>query len=274
VVALTEVDTRALARHLRTAGAQRGVLSTRLEDVGRLRAVAGAAPAMEGADLATAAGTRAAYRWGEGTGGWRPEERADGSPHVVVLDFGAKRTILRRLVDLGAAVTVVPGTAPAAEVLALGPDGVVVSNGPGDPAALGYAVETVRGLLGRVPLLGICLGHQLLGLAVGGRTCKLPFGHHGCNQPVLDVATGRVAISSQNHGFAVEAASLPAEVVVSHTSLFDGTVEGLRHRTLPALSVQFHPEAAPGPHDADDVFERFLALASVGAGGGSGAAAG
>jgi carbamoyl-phosphate synthase small subunit len=178
----------------------------------------------------------------------------------VAYDFGLKRTILRRLVDHGCRVTVVPASTSAAETLALQPDGVFYSNGPGDPAAVKYGIETLQGLLGKVPVFGICLGHQLMGLAMGGRTYKLPFGHHSTNHPVRHIPTGQVEITSQNHGFAVDADSLPADVEVTHINLNDQTVEGLRHRTIPAFSVQYHPEAGPGPHDATYLFNEFVHL--------------
>jgi carbamoyl-phosphate synthase small subunit len=181
-----------------------------------------------------------------------------GKKKVVALDYGMKWNIARHLHELGCRVTILPGTTTtAADVLRYQPDGVFLSNGPGDPEVLGYCVDTVRGLVGKVPMFGICLGHQLLGLACGGRTFKLKFGHRGANQPVLDRLRDRVEITSQNHGFAVDEASLPADVEVTHVNLNDGTVEGLRHRTLPAFSVQYHPEAASGPHDAAHLFRRF-----------------
>jgi carbamoyl-phosphate synthase small subunit len=178
---------------------------------------------------------------------------------VVAYDFGIKQNILRQLRDIGCAVTVVPATTPAREVLAMAPDGVFLSNGPGDPAAVTYAIDAVRELAaGPVPVFGICLGHQILGLALGAKTFKLPFGHHGGNHPVKDLSTGKVEITSQNHGFAVDPDSLPAEVKVTHLNLYDGTVEGLRHTRQPVFCVQYHPEAAPGPHDADYLFRQFL----------------
>jgi carbamoyl-phosphate synthase small subunit len=227
---------------------------------------------MVGLDLATGVGTRTIYTWSEGTPaewetGIEPDQLRDliqrsgpGSHHVVAYDFGLKRNILRKLVDHGCRVTVVPGDMPASEVLKLRPDGVFLSNGPGDPATLGYAVDNIHGLLGKVPMFGICLGHQLMGLAVGGQTYKLPFGHHGCNHPVKDLRDNHIQITSQNHGFAVAQESLPDEVVVTHRNLNDGTVEGLRHTRYPAFSVQYHPEAAPGPHDADPLFTEFVEL--------------
>ena len=264
IVAISDVDTRALTRHLRTAGAMRGIIATTGESVATLLAKARQAPPMAGRDLTRVVACAAAYAWTEGSPPFSPPYVAGVSSelkyHVVAYDFGLKRTILRRLVDHGCRVTVVPGATPASETLALQPDGVFYSNGPGDPAATVYAFETLRGLLGRVPVFGICLGHQLLGLALGGRTYKLPFGHHGANHPVRYVPTGRVEITSQNHGFAVDAASLPAEVEITHINLNDQTVEGLRHPGLRCFSVQYHPEAGPGPHDATYLFHEFTAL--------------
>ncbi len=264
IVALADIDTRALTRHIRAAGAMRAALSTERDDIAALTALAQSAPPMVGLDLATGVGTRARYRWTEGTPGeWGLSSLAlpSGAPHqVVAYDFGLKRNILRKLVDHGCEVTVVPADTSAAEVLALQPEGIFLSNGPGDPATLGYAVRAIQELLGQRPIFGICLGHQLMGLAVGGETFKLPYGHHGCNHPVQDLRSGKVEITSQNHGFAVRAESLPPSVAVTHRNLNDGTVEGLRHQEHPAFSVQYHPEAAPGPHDADPHFATFVAM--------------
>jgi carbamoyl-phosphate synthase small subunit len=270
IVAISDVDTRALTRHIRTAGAMRGIISTSSESIEALVARARSAPLMEGQDLTRAVTCAEPYQWTEGSGPFRPAEEhwlappdalASDLPYqVVAYDFGLKRTILRRLVDHGCAVTVVPATTPASEVLALKPQGVFYSNGPGDPAAANYAVETLQHLLGRVPVFGICLGHQLMGLAVGGQTYKLPFGHHGANHPVRHLASGRVEITSQNHGFAVDPDSLPGDVEITHINLNDQTVEGLRHKNLAAFSVQYHPEAGPGPHDATYLFDEFVTL--------------
>ncbi|HEY3452469.1 MAG TPA: glutamine-hydrolyzing carbamoyl-phosphate synthase small subunit [Myxococcales bacterium] len=261
------LDTRALVRHLRDRGAMRGIIADASTSEASLVERARAVPSMAGQDLASAVSTRSRYEW------TRPRMRLDdrGVParparfRVVVYDFGVKRNILRSLVDVGCRVTVVPASTSAAEVLALRPDGVVLSNGPGDPEPLREAVKNVRALLGQVPIFGICLGHQLLALAGGARTFKLKFGHHGANHPVLDQATGRVEITSQNHGFAVDPASLPAALEQTHRNLNDGTCAGLRFRDLPAFSVQYHPEAAPGPHDAHYLFERFVDLMREGA---------
>ena len=194
-------------------------------------------------------------------GGVMPVVAAPGpSRHVVALDYGMKWNIARHLTSQGCRVTVLPGNATPDEVLGHGPDGVFLSNGPGDPEALGPCIETVRALVGRVPIYGICLGHQLLALACGARTFKLPFGHRGANQPVMDLETGRVEITSQNHGFAVDESTLPRDLVVTHRNLNDGTIEGLRHATAPAASVQYHPEAASGPHDSAHLFARFRAM--------------
>jgi carbamoyl-phosphate synthase small subunit len=222
---------------------------------------------MEGRDLAGEVSCTAPYRWTEGLTRLQGEghTRPQPSPprrafRVVAYDFGIKHNILRLLVDQGFEVEVVPAHTPAADVLARDPDGIFLSNGPGDPAACGYAIENIRALLGQRPMFGICLGHQLLALAMGGRTYKLKFGHRGGNQPVRDLQTGRIEITSQNHGFAVDVASLGDEVEATHINLNDGTNEGLRHKSLPVFGVQYHPEASPGPHDADYLFGRFRAL--------------
>jgi len=258
---LEGIDTRALVRRLRVRGAMRAVLSSHDLDDTSLIQRARAAPDMAGRDLVRAAVPAQPFGWSEG---WthelcahvlpaRPRER-----RVVALDFGMKWNILRCLTQVGCQVTVLPGTATAAQVLANEPDGVFLSNGPGDPEPLGYAVETIRGLIGRVPIFGICLGHQLLGLALGARTFKLRFGHRGANQPVLNRATGRVEITTQNHGFAVDASSLPPAVTPTHVNLNDGTLEGLRHKSLPVFGVQYHPESSAGPHDSAYLFQQFV----------------
>ncbi len=268
IVGISEVDTRALTRHLRQAGAMRGVISTVDSDPQRIVDKALAAAEMAGRDLVQVVTTDRAFEWPAvprpDLWGGAADDEARPTLHVVAYDYGIKHNLLRELARRGCRVTVVPATLPAADVLALRPDGVFLSNGPGDPAALGYAVSNVRALLGHAPLFGVCLGHQLMGLAVGGQTYKLKFGHHGVNHPVKNLHTGQVEITSQNHGFAVDAASLPGEVEVTHLNLNDGTVEGLRHREAAAFSVQYHPEAAPGPHDAEYLFDEFRQLMELG----------
>lgn len=251
---LAEIDTRSLVRHLRQHGVQRGALGTS-EPIEELRARARALPKMDGLDLAQVVTTRAIYDWPAST----PAPHA--APLVVAYDFGMKRNILRQLAGHGCRVKVVPAKTSAADVLALRPDGVFLSNGPGDPEPCDYAVNNIRGLMGRVPIFGICLGHQLIGLALGGRTYKLKFGHHGGNHPVRHETTGKIEITAHNHNFAVDPDSLrSAEVDLTHFDLNDGTLEGLRHRTLPLYSVQYHPEAAPGPHDSHYLFADFMTL--------------
>jgi carbamoyl-phosphate synthase small subunit len=265
IVAITGVDTRALTRHIRDRGAQNGAIGT--GDPDALVRQAAAAPAMEGLDLVARVTPKDTYAWTEPTGSWGargtpgvPETTtrpyAEGK-HVVVMDLGIKRNILRSLVDVGFRVSAVPASTSADDILDLKPDGIFVSNGPGDPAAVGYAVDTLRALLGKRPIFGICLGHQLLALAAGGRTYKLKFGHRGVNQPVKDLESGRVEITSQNHGFCVDLDSLDGRARTTHLHLNDGTSEGLAIDALDAFSVQFHPEAAAGPHDALYLFDRF-----------------
>ncbi|MBB1074789.1 glutamine-hydrolyzing carbamoyl-phosphate synthase small subunit [Rhodoferax sp. 4810] len=269
VVAISEVDTRRLTRLLREKGAQNGCLQAgmQLDETAALEA-ARAFPGLKGMDLAQIATTSMPYTWTQGS--W---SLATGDPaaleftdpqlnlHVVAYDFGIKRAILRQLVDHGCRVTVVPARTSAAEVLNYQPDGIFLSNGPGDPAPCDYAIHAIQSLLtSGIPVFGICLGHQLLGLACGAQTIKMKFGHHGANHPVVSLENGAVMISSQNHGFAVDESSLPATVLATHRSLFDGSLQGIRHRDYPAFSFQGHPEASPGPHDVAPLFTAFVAM--------------
>ena len=263
IVGIQAIDTRALTRHLRDHGAQEGIISSMESDVEALRERTRGLPGLVGRDLVREVTSDAPYTWNEGVWdlargyGMAPPSRFK----VVAYDAGIKHNILRQLVSIGCEVTVVPATTQADAVLERKPDGVFLSNGPGDPEGVPYLIEAVRELLPRVPVFGICLGHQIMGLAAGGRTYKLPFGHHGANHPVKDTATGRVEITSQNHGFAVDPASVEhAGWEPTHVNLNDRTCEGLRHREWPAFSVQYHPEASPGPHDANYLFHRFVDL--------------
>jgi carbamoyl-phosphate synthase small subunit len=263
IVAIAGIDTRALTRVLRSAGVMRGAIATGAVDPADLVERARRAPRMEGADLVRGVTCPEPFDW-EPARGASPfllpaARRARRPVRVAAYDFGMKWNILRRLAAYGCAVRVFPATAPASALLAMAPDGIFLSNGPGDPAALSYAIANVRELVAHdLPIFGICLGHQILALALGGRTYKLKFGHRGLNHPVKRLETGQVEITSQNHGFAVDADSLPAEVEVTHVNLYDGTIEGLRHRSKPIFCVQYHPEASPGPHDADYLFRLFL----------------
>jgi carbamoyl-phosphate synthase small subunit len=284
VPVIWDLDTRALVRHLRDVGALRGVVSTDGTPAQRLVAEARTLPTMAGLELAGRVTCAKSYGWTQGSidlagpvasgagvaagalaSGAAAKTAADSGAkaqrRVVAYDFGIKQNILRLLVDHGCEVTVVPARTSAADVLALKPDGVFLSNGPGDPEPIDYAVENIRKLLGRVPIFGICLGHQLCGLALGGRTFKLKFGHHGSNHPVKNLRTEKVEITAQNHGFCVDPDSLPAsDVEITHVNLNDHTNEGMRHRSLPLFSVQYHPEASPGPHDARYLFDDFVTM--------------
>lgn len=279
IVAMEGIDTRALVRRIRIHGALNGVLSSVDQDDTSLIAKAKASPGLIGRDLVREVIPDRPVQWqeklspwtrlasplppGEDGGAGAPSEETRPShqvPHVVALDYGMKWNIARHLFDMGCRVTVLPGTATSEEILSHAPDGIFLSNGPGDPEPLGYAQQAIRDLLGKKPIFGICLGHQLLSLACGAKTYKLKFGHRGANQPVLNHASGRVEITTQNHGFAVEAESLPPELEVTHLNLNDNTIEGVRHRTLPAFSVQYHPEASAGPHDSSYLFQQFRAM--------------
>jgi carbamoyl-phosphate synthase small subunit len=262
VVAISDIDTRALTRLLRSAGVMRGIIATGDVDPRALVERAGHIPSMEGSDLVLGVTCAAPFDWtpiADDEFAPAPERRAKRPLQIAAYDFGMKWNILRRFTAHGVDVRVFPATTPVSELMAMSPDGVFLSNGPGDPAVLDYAIEHGRQLIQEdIPVFGICLGHQILSLAMGGETYKLKFGHRGGNHPVKDLETGKVEITSQNHGFAVDAKSLPADVKVTHLNLYDGTVEGLRHETKPVFCVQYHPEAAPGPHDADYLFRQFL----------------
>jgi len=263
IVGIQGIDTRALTRHLRDHGAQEGIISTEEMDGAILAAKARALPGLVGRDLVSEVSIAEAHGWSEGA--WQLARGYTKPPaprfRVVAFDSGIKRNILRALASLGCEVEVVPADTPAAAVLERKPHGVFLSNGPGDPEAVLYLVESVRGIIGKAPIFGICLGNQILGLAFGGQTYKLKFGHHGGNHPVKELETGRVEITAQNHGFSVDLASVEkAGLVGTHVDLNDGTSEGMRHRELPVFSVQYHPEASPGPHDSHYLFERFVSL--------------
>lgn len=264
VVAIAEIDTRKLTRRLRDGGAQNGALMAGSEASAEAAlAAARSFEGLKGMDLAKVVSTRQRYDWREGSLDLDAGVFDAPAPrfHVVAYDFGVKRNILRMLVDRGCRLTVVPAQTPAEDVLALGPDGVFLSNGPGDPEPCDYAIAAIRRFIAeRLPTFGICLGHQLLGLAAGARTLKMKFGHHGANHPVQDLDSGRVMISSQNHGFAVDEASLPDNVRATHRSLFDGSLQGIALTDAPAFGFQGHPEASPGPHDVAGLFDRFVAL--------------
>ncbi len=264
VVAIADIDTRKLTRILREKGAQNGCLIAGEPDVGRALAEARAFPGLAGMDLAKVVSVGEPYEWHSGA--WRLGQGygtpGEGHLHVVAYDFGVKRNILRLIAERGARVTVVPAQTPAEDALALAPDGVFLSNGPGDPEPCDYAVRAIRELLDRgdLPVFGICLGHQLMGLAAGARTVKMKFGHHGANHPVKDLDSGAVLITSQNHGFAVDADTLPRNLRPTHVSLFDGSLQGFAYTDRPAFCFQGHPEASPGPHDIAYLFDRFAAM--------------
>jgi carbamoyl-phosphate synthase small subunit len=267
IPAIEGIDTRMLTRMLRTQGAMRGILSTTDSEERSLLRKVHASPVMSGLDLATRVTCAEPYSWDQidhTPFALHPRARREGF-HVVAYDYGIKRNILRRLASYGCRVTVVPAGMVARDALRLNPDGFFLSNGPGDPAAVRIAIATIKDLLGTKPVFGICLGHQLLALALGGRTYKLKFGHRGGNHPVKNLLTGSIEITAQNHGFAVDPDSLdPAAVEITHVNLYDGTNEGFRHRSLPVFSVQYHPEASPGPHDSDYLFDDFLAMMETG----------
>lgn len=273
VPVIWDLDTRALVRHLREVGALRGVVSTDGTPAEKLVVEARAIPTMAGLELASRVTCAKKYDWARGSIDLaapilgKPSGREGGARYrVIAYDFGIKQNILRLLADHGCDVVVVPARTSAEDVLALKPNGVFLSNGPGDPEPIGYAIQNIRKLLGRVPIFGICLGHQLCGLALGGRTFKLKFGHHGSNHPVKNLLTEKVEITAQNHGFCVDPDSLPSsDVQITHVNLNDHTNEGMRHRSLPLFSVQYHPEASPGPHDARYLFDDFMALMKAGA---------
>lgn len=250
IIGIEGIDTRALTRHIRLTGAMKGIISTQDMDKRRLVEKAKSSAGLLGEDLVKEVTCNKPYQW-----------EKEGRYKVVVLDFGVKYNILRQLAAVGCQVIVVPAKTEAEEILKIGPDGVLLSNGPGDPAGVPYAAETVKKLIGKIPIFGICLGHQILGLALEGKTYKLKFGHHGGNHPVNDLKTGKVAITVQNHGFCVDIDSLGGkEIELTHINLYDYTLEGMRHTRLPIFSVQFHPEASPGPHDANGLFKKFVEM--------------
>jgi len=272
IPAIWDIDTRALVRHIRKVGALRGMVATDGTAADQLIHEAKQLPSMAGQELASRVSCKARYDWEKASidlaiAPWTEQMSEAGAAaetrkyRVVAYDFGIKQNILRLLVDHQCEVVVVPASTMAEDVLAMGPDGVFLSNGPGDPEPMGYAVENVKKLLGRVPVFGICLGHQVCGLALGGKTFKLKFGHHGSNHPVQNLLTQKVEITAQNHGFCVDPESLPSsEVEVTHLNLNDHTNEGLRHKSLPLFSVQYHPEASPGPHDSHYLFQSFVKM--------------
>lgn len=261
IIGIHEIDTRKLTRNLRETGAKKGIISTEDHDEASLLKKVRDFPDIEGLDLVKEVTCSEPYDWEEGTWQWNASPvEPKNQFRAAAFDFGIKQNILRLLVDSGARVRVFPATADARDILAFDPDGIFLSNGPGDPEAVPYAVETIRTLIGKKPIFGICLGHQILGLALGGRTFKLTFGHHGANHPVRRIESGRVEITSQNHNFAVDPESVKGECDITHVNLNDGTVEGMVHRKYPLFSIQYHPEASPGPHDSRYLFEKFRRL--------------
>lgn len=264
VVGIAGIDTRRLTRHLREKGSMNGAIVAGEADEARALAAALAFPGLNGMDLAKEVSTRQSYPWKEGSwqlGKGHPVPAAPGRFKVVAYDFGVKLNILRLLVDVGCDITVVPAQTPAADVLKMNPDGIFLSNGPGDPAPCDYAIAAIREFLNTdIPIFGICLGHQLLALALNAKTLKMPHGHHGANHPVQDIETGAVLITSQNHGFAIDESTLPSNVRVTHRSLFDGSNQGIHHNDKPVFSFQGHPEASPGPHDVAQLFKHFIEL--------------
>ena len=264
IVGIQGIDTRALTRHLRNHGAQMGIISTAGSDPHSLLAKVREHPGISAFDLVKDVTTKKSYRWTEGCWKWCAVEQGAPVRKVVVYDFGIKFNILRNLVEAGFDVSVVPARTPAEEALEMKPDGIILSNGPGDPETVTYAIEAAKALIGKKPIFGICLGHQILGLAMGGRTYKLKFGHHGGNHPVKDLSTNRVEITSQNHNYCVDIKSLQGKVRLTHTNLYDGTEEGMSHVEYPVFSVQHHPEAGPGPNDSTHLFSRFRDLIETG----------
>jgi carbamoyl-phosphate synthase small subunit len=269
VIGIQGIDTRALARRIREKGAQQAVLTTIPQDQKKLIRKAQNSPGLLGRDLVKEVTCQEPYDWEEGeweilNGETSLRPKVEKKYFVVAYDFGIKRNILRMLVEAGCRVRVLPATTPPDEVLALKPDGVFLSNGPGDPEGVTYAIQNVKFLLGKIPIFGICLGHQILNLALNGKTFKLRFGHHGGNQPVMDTPTGKVEITSQNHGFAVSQESVNSSIDVTSINLNDKTVEGITHKEWPVFSVQYHPEASPGPHDSSHLFQRFTQLMKAG----------
>lgn len=263
VVGIHGIDTRYLTKQIRTGGAQKCIISAVDFDKKSLLAKVRKSPDIVGKDLVTEVSCKKPYRWEKGSEKWLPGDipgRKDKKYSVVAYDFGIKTNILRRLADLGCSVTVVPSNTSPEEILSMEPDGIFLSNGPGDPEGVEYAIQNVRKLLGEKPVFGICLGHQIISLALGGKTYKLKFGHRGGNQPVKNYQTGRVEITSQNHSFAVDPESLGSSVEITHVNLNDQTVEGLKHREYPLFSVQYHPESSPGPHDSSYLFNDFIEM--------------